>query len=480
MSNFKRFPFLIFICILTFSLVFSGCFRKEQDEGITRYNGVELTYYKVFDGSDVMEPLINKFEATHPGLVIHYKKFDDFEEYQRVILNEMAEGEGPDIFSMQNTWFMSNYKKITPMPSDIGTPDLFEGLFVDVAYKDLVRTDDEGHEQIYGVPMTVDTLALYYNKDHFEDRLPSKGKPSDTWEGIKEDVFVLNKTDESFDRFEISGIAMGRADNISRAVDILYLLFLQHDTQIYDDLMTEAVFAARQNGLFSYPGMEALDLYSGFADEDNKHFSWNEYTADDDSEGQEIEAFARGDVSMIIGYSYTYDLIENYIRLVESKKQTAIDKDAIRIASIPQLYDPDVSNEKRVTYASYFAETVSRNTENPELAWDLLVFLTQGEQLDSYFNETHKPTSRRDMIEDQKDDPIYGVFAEQIGFAESFPIVDYYTYKDAFERVIDASSGSGIAQGALIDAQDHINEFLPKDGIIVPVAKETEEEESEE
>ncbi len=479
MPHFKRTTiFLVILSIITV-FTFGGCLKKTPSEREDDYSGIELTYYKVFDDSDVIQPLIHQFEADHPGLTIHYRKFSDFSEYERLILNEMAEGEGPDIFSMQNTWFMSNYKKLSPLPESMGTPTDFENTFVDVAYKDLVRTDPDGKVQIYGLPMTVDTLALYYNKDHFEDRLPAKGKPSTTWEGIKEDVILLNKEDTSFDRFEVSGIAMGRSDNITRAIDILYLLFLQFGVDFYNDNISEAVFASRQgSGVYSYPALEALDLFLSFADEDYKHYSWNEYVADDDSEGREIEAFARGDVSMIIGYSYTYDLIMNEINLLENKGVNAIDENVIKTAPIPQLYDPDVSSDKRVSYASYFAEAVSRNSEHPEIAWDFLVFVTNVENLDYYFDETHNPTSRRDMIEDQKKDPIYGVFASQIGFAESFPIVDYYTYKEIFSDLVNSAQSSKDFETLLLQAQKEINEFLPEEGLVVPEVEQEEDEES--
>lgn len=459
--------YLLLVAVIG-TLALSGCREKTPEETVKRYDGVELTYYKVFDDSEIIEPIIREFETSHPGLKIHYKKFSDFDEYMNVILNEMAEGEGPDIFSMQNTWFASNRKKIAPLPQEYGTPANFADTFVDTAYQDLVLPDDNGVEQVYGVPMTVDTLALYYNKDHFEDRLPEKGKPSTTWQGIKEDVIALNKEDNSFDRFEVSGIAMGRSDNISRSVDILYLLFLQYGVEFYNENISEAIFAGQQNADVSYPGLKALDFYISFADPAQKHFSWNELVVDDDSEGMEIEAFAEGKVSMIIGYSYTYDYILDYIDLLDSRGLNTIDENAIRVAQIPQLHDPSVSTEKRVTYASYFAETVSRNSENQDLAWEFLVELTTRENLEYYFDKTHKPTSRRDMIEDQKKDPDYGIFVSQIGYAESFPVIDYNVYKEIFSDTINRANSGGINRSDLVLAQDLVNELLPEEGYLVP------------
>jgi len=110
---------------------------------------------------------------------------------------------------------------------------------------------------------------------------------------------------------------------------------------------------------------------------------------------------------------------------------------------------------------------VSRNSEHPDAAWDFLIFLTSKKSLQFYFEKTHKPTSRRDMISEQSKDPNYGTFAQQIGYAESFPIVDYNGYKKIFSDVLMSAyqGGSGI-KGTLSDAQDQIDEMLPKDGYV--------------
>lgn len=466
-NPFKKAIIYLLLFVILSGLFLYGCRKKAPPDKKESYSGVELIYYKVFDDEEVLDPVIRQYETDHPGLKIHYRKFSDFNEYQRVILNEMAEGEGPDIFSMQNTWFMSNYKKISPMPEQFGKPSDFSKTFVDVAYKDLVRTDQDGLEYVYALPMTVDTLALYYNKAHFEDRIPSRGEPSATWEGIKEDTVLLNKANNSLERFEVSGIAIGRADNISRGVDIIYLLFLQFGVKFYNENISEAIFAGQQGGASMYPGIEALKLFASFADESQKHYSWNELIVDDDSEAKEVEAFAKGKVSMIIGFSYTYNDIVNEIKSLSDKGGTLIDKKDIGIIEIPQLYDPDVSKDKRVTYANYFAETVSRNSKYPDIAWDFLLELTKKKNLDAYFKKTHKPTSRRDMINDQKKDPIYGVFADQIGYAESFPILDYYVYKDLFKEVAAKANLVGVSNSSLLDAQRKVTEMLPKDGLIV-------------
>lgn len=467
----KKIRLTVSILLVVSIISLAGCRTKAPSAPKTSYSGVVLNYYKVFDSQEILDPIIQQYEADHPGLKINYRQFADFTEYQRVILNEMAEGGGPDIFSMQNTWFLSNYKKLAPLPVASGTPEDFGSTFVDVAYNDLVRTDKDGVTQVYGMPMTVDTLALYYNKAQFADRLASKGgKPSKTWEGIKDDVVQLNKVDNSLSRFAVSGIAMGRADNISRGVDTFYLLLLQYGTKFYNENFSEASFAGKQGGVALYPGVEALRFLISFADAKQRHYSWNEYVVSDLTGSKEIEAFAKGQVSMIFGYAYTYDDIVKEINSLQKKGGTVLDVKDIGITEAPQLYDPAVSANKSVAYASYFAEAVSRNSQHPDIAWDFLIELTKKKNLDYYFNKTHKPTSRRDMIDDQKKDPTYGVFARQVGYAESFPILDYAIYKDLFTTVITKANLAGVGNSSLIDAQTKVTEMLPPEGLVVPKA----------
>ncbi|MBA4336821.1 hypothetical protein C0416_03545 [bacterium] len=467
---------IAFIGLIAFS---AGCFRTKEYKPTQTTETIEITYYKLFDDSEVMDPLIQEYRALHPTVRINYRQFTDTQEYYDTILNELAEGEGPDIFSVPNTWFAKNYKKVYPAPANMLPYQTFEETFVSVTMDDLVKQNPEtGELLVYGIPMTVDTLALYYNKDQFDDALPAQGKPSSTWEGLKEDVFKLTKKDNSFERFEVSGIAMGFSSNVSRAVDILYLLMIQDGGSIYDKNYSKSIFAQQQgvdsDGSIIKPGPNALELYTSFADPKNKNYSWNSYLSDGNSDTKEITTFARGKVSMIIGYSYMYDQIVNEVKALQAKGLSTINPDVIRIAMIPQKKDPSQSTEKRVAYAHYFAETVARTSEHPDWSWDFLMFISSKESLQHYNEKTHKPTSRRDMIDTQKTDPIYGVFADQIGIAESFPIYDDKVYEEIFVKAIESVLATKSPADAMKIAQDEINAILPSEGLIPQVKADDE------
>lgn len=480
MMRFRRLTALL-VLSLTLLTILSGCFAREAGAPRETFNRVELVYYKLFDEEDTIRPLIQQYQAENPNVTITYRKFTDPVEYENLIINELAEGEGPDIFSMPNHWFLRNTKKISPLPDDMATTQEFESTFVTVATSDLVLRDPRDSKmKIFGIPLTVDTLALYYNKSQFEDVIPSRGRPATTWEELKEDVFKLTKKDQSFERFEVAGIAMGRSDNISRWLDILFLLMLQNGTDFYNDNISSAEFARQRlvtgTGQSINPATEALALYTSFALPANKNYSWNAFIADARTGEKELETFARGKVSMVFGYSYLYEQILAKIKDLESKGVKTISPSDVRIAAVPQVIDPAVSTEKRDAFASYYAETVSRTSSSPREAWDFLLFISRKENLQFYNEKTHRPTSRRDMIEDQKLDPIYGVYAEQIGFAESLPVYDAAAYADIFSSAVDSVLATVSPGDAVRTAEDAINDLLPSEGLIPPPPKEEEEE----
>jgi len=455
----------------------SGCIAKEQPQKTTKAENITLVYYKLFDDEDVIRPIIQQYQASHPNVDIIYKKFTDPVEYENLIINELAEGEGPDIFSMPNSWFLRNTRKVSPLPVDKMLPSDFEKTFVDVAKTDLVLRDPaDSTDKVFGIPLSVDTLALYFNKAQYNDKIPSQGRPAETWEGLKDDVYKLTKKDNSFERFEVAGIAMGRSDNVARAIEILYMLMLQYKVDFYNANYSQAQFtkqkAVSATGIGLNPAAEALKLYTSFALPTNKNYSWNAYLSDPKSAVKEMDTFARGKVSMIFGYSYLYDQITAEIKDLKDKGVNTIDTKDIGVAVVPQVNDPKTSTEKRVAYANYYGETVSRTSKNPAAAWDFLMFASSKENLQYYHDKTHRPTSRRDMIEDQMKDPIYGVFAEQIGFAESLQLYDATRYMTIFSQAIDSVLATVTPNEAMKIAEDQINAMLPQEGLIPPPPKE--------
>ena len=116
-----------------------------------------LEFWSVFDDSDVFDPLIAEYKKVSPSITINYSK-KNIVSYEQDLISSLATGRGPDIFSIHNTWLPKHMAKLAPAAETMISAKRFGELFVDVASQDFI----EGGK-VYALPLTVDTLALFYN-----------------------------------------------------------------------------------------------------------------------------------------------------------------------------------------------------------------------------------------------------------------------------------------------------------------------------
>lgn len=415
MISYKKFFSIFFVAFV--ALLLSGCgFKADAPEGYA----VDLEVWGVFDDSDAYAEILGEYRRINPYVrSINYRKLP-VETYKDELLNALAAGKGPDIFMIRNSWRGAFEDKIAPAPDQLAISERqYRDTFADVAGNDFIGTDGK----IYGAPLSVDSLALYYNKDIFN--AAGIGNPPATWEELLADVQKLNRVDQSGNVTQ-SGIAMGTAYNINRSTDILTALMLQLGSGIGDRGQAARTDFSDQNS------QKALNFYTQFANAGSGSYSWNPRLH------YSIDAFYEGTLGMMINYSWQYATI---------KQKNA--KLNIGIAPLPQF-----AGTQPVNVANYWGFAVAKNKqyqapvgqENVKAdiekqnylrvheSWQLLKFLAFPPQNQTttlmnglagttkdfplaidpakkYLERTGKPAARRDLIEMQKNDLVLAPFA---------------------------------------------------------------------
>ena len=108
----KKFGAIFLIIIFVF---ISGSACKIDEKGVQEAaRPVTLNYWRVFDGQDDFQEIIDAYKAAHPYITINYRLLR-YDEYENEILNALAEDRGPDIFSIHNTWMKKYQSKLTPL-----------------------------------------------------------------------------------------------------------------------------------------------------------------------------------------------------------------------------------------------------------------------------------------------------------------------------------------------------------------------------
>lgn len=469
-------PVIRFVAVFVLLSLLGGCSLFRKDSGTASKGTITLNYYRFGADAETVRPLLDKYQSSHPGVIVQlYTKFPSYAAYEDAVINEMAEGGGPDVFSMPNTWIYRHQRKIAPMPTALMSVDKFRQIYVAIADRDLVRPTGANPPAlgIYGIPLYVDTLGVFYNKKHYEDRLPSRGRPAALWKDFAQDISTLNKG-ESGDTFEVAGSALGRTDNVRYGLDVLYGLFLQYGVHLFND--TYSASALTQGSSLSsggYPAQQAMLDFLGYAvsgsSGGSSHRSWSGTMARANDGYAELVPFARGAVSSIFGYSDTYQQILDVVKAQKQAGYPVIDTGSVGVAPFPQLVDTTQSSDTRVVLGRYFFETVSRGSRYQQQAWDLLAFLGGKDQVNFYHATTHKPTSRRDLLSAEMNEPTYGVFAQQVGFASSLPLYDKPKLDDVFAKAVsDALDDPTKLLLVIKQAEMAIGQIIPARGFVGP------------
>ena len=417
--------FLVLILLLT-----SGFGCKIVDKEVKQaMKPVALEYWRVFDGPDDFDEIFAAYKKLHPFVGINYRKFR-YGEYEEELIDALAEDRGPDIFSIHNTWVQKYKNKIQPVPPAITMaypivrgnlkkeiiPELRTKRSITLTelknkYIDVITDDVVLNNKILALPLAVDTLVLYYNRDLLNNA--GIAEPSKYWNReFQQNIRRLTKLDSRGQIIQ-SGIALGGGDNIERSADILGVLMMQNGTRMTDDFGNVSFHKHYDEYKTQYnPGLEALRFYTDFANPAKEVYSWNNNLP------SSVEMFVQGKLAFMLGYSY-------HLPTIKSRAP----KLNLGISTLPQIEGSD----KSINFANYWVETVSKKSKHVNEAWDFVQFATKAENIRPYLSSTNKPSALRSVVGEQANDEKIGVFASQVLTSKT-----WYKGKDfeAAEKII--------------------------------------------
>jgi len=415
MSNTLKYIILIVFIIIAVAivLVWAGVIPGLRLNK-AKIQRADLVMWGVDDDRDTYQKLINAYQANNPGVNISYEQKSK-ETYEDELIRAFAAGKGPDIFGIHHTWRPKYSDILSPAPKDIFPTADFRNTFLDVVQKDFMA----GNE-IYGVPLYVDTLALYYNTEWFHSAgivLPPKD-----WDEFVEIARRLTKRKSNGDIL-FSGAALGAADNITNSADTLALLFAQNGVGLSDEKgLINFNAVSNVPGRGTQPAEKALEFYTSFAKPSSGNYSWSK-----DSAISSEDAFAQNRVAMALGYSVMSQ------RLLSKNARVKFE-----IASLPQVKNAVFHKN----YPAYWGFGVYKNSKNKDAAWQFLKFLAQPDISRYYLSATKKPAAQKNLVVEQQSDARLGVFATQGLTAFFWTQLDEPVIKQVFREMIEAQLNS--------------------------------------
>lgn len=448
---------IILIPVIPIALVVTGVVKKKP----MTVAPVTLTVWSAEYPDKGFDTIIAKYQTTHPYVSITFKKVAS-EDYFQQLLQAWAQGTGPDVFFVPNAWIgqMSAYG--VAMPSDLSVPivrttkglfgpsrqvlnqltaaptlDAFRNTFVDAVSADIIRQNE-----IWALPLSMDTLVTYYNKDVLNNA--KIFEPAKTWPELAAQVDGnhLTVTDAQGNLVR-SAVGLGTATNVPYAADVLALLMEQNGAQM---VTTDGHTAFNQP-----PGLTALNFYTSFATSTKVTYSW------DANQSNARDAFLQGKVAYYFG---------------SLADRAAIAASSLNWGVSPMLHltsegdnDGLTQSQRIIDVARYQVGMVAKTSAtlgHSTTAWSFLQFASQSGNVADFLKAVNGLSAHRSLLATQKDDPTLSVFAGQLLTAKTWyhgtggqSIEQYFN-----DLITSVATGKVAAQDALDLAAKQVGSTL--------------------
>lgn len=398
---------------------------------------VTLTVWGVDDDQKAMTALINKYRQARSYITVEYTKVRE-EDYQQQLISAWAQGSGPDVFFVPAAWIGQMSQYAFPMPANIGVPQIQieKGLlgtsskilnvtrpaltptdlsrtFIETVANDAVRDGE-----VWGLPLSMDTLVLYYNEALLNNA--KVFEPAKTWVELQTQVSSSRLTIADDQGHLIQyGVGLGAAGNVPYANDLLTLLMMQNGSAM--------ITPNQQAQLNDNDGLSALRFFLSFAQSKKINYTW------DPGGTNARDAFLQGKLAYFFGSLADRPTIE----------ASGVNWGVTPMLHVRETGDNDGSTrdatgktrERYFDVARYQVGMVSKSSGLAGRgihAWNFLESITNPANVPTYIQLTGRLPAVRSLLNLQKDDPNLGIYAKQLLTAKTWyhgkdgPAVDQY------------------------------------------------------
>lgn len=378
---------------------------------------VTLEYWGLWEPSETMSAVIQEYESKNPNVTIKYSK-QSHQDYRVRLQNALNSENGPDLFRYHASWVPMLRQQLAALPASIMSPNEYQTTFYPVAVNQL-----QSNGQLVGIPLMYDGLVLYYNKELFQTAVV---EPPTTWSELRTVANQLKL--ESGNTITRGGIALGNATNVEHFSDVLAVLILQNGGDLTKPNSKEV--------------RDALLFYTNFINTDEV---WSSTLP------SSTIAFSRGEVAMMLAPSWRAHEVQ------------AMNPD-LKFATAPL---PQLSDDTKATWATYWAEGVNTKSDNKDEAWKFLKYLSSKEVQQKLYADQAKSRSfgelysRKDLANELAGDPITSAFMQDAPYAKGWQMSSYTHDDGANDQIIQyyEDAVTALISGERIeDVQETLNQ----------------------
>lgn len=311
------------------------------------------------------------------------------ESFDNELTEALAGGEGPDIIVLPQDLIYKHKNKIKPIPYQSLPLRSFYDTFIS---EGKLYLDKEG---ILGLPLFVDPLVMYYNRDIWSNA--GIAEVPKVWGGFIDNSkgkTVIEKLTAQDERNNViqSAISLGDYGNISHAKDIMAVLIMQSGnflTALDEKGKLRSVISESGSSAVK-PAVAAVNFFLQFSNPARVTYTWNS------SFQNSKNAFPAGVLAAYIGYASELAEIRN------SNPHLNFDASVL----------PQRDNKRMVTFGRMTALSVMKQSKNQATALKAVSALTQAAPSKSIAQKLSLPSARKDVLAEAVSDPVMTVFVQ--------------------------------------------------------------------
>ena len=394
---------IIFVVVVAGVLVFMGVLPGLQSNTATQAPNVSLTAVGPLSSS-AFNDMAQSYEQSHGNVKISYTQISE-DNYESVLTDALASGNGPDIFMIKNSWLSKHANKIYPVPS--AQYSLAQMQDTQTGFPTVVVQDFVSSGNIYALPLYIDTLAMFYNKDTLDAK--SIATLPRTWTDFENLIPKIREINSQNQLSKPAAAIGGSSQSIDKSSDLLKLIFMQYGNP---------TISSDGEIRFGINAADPFNFYVQFANPASQYYTWS------DSLDNSLTNFSSGKTAMIFNYA-------SAISEIKSQNQNL---------SYGISFMPQIDKNNTVNQASYWGLTVSKQSKNPAWAWDFIATaLTNPTIADAYAQAIKECPALRPLIAKYLNDPNWGVFASQALTARDWPQPDDNIVSQTFSYAINST-----------------------------------------
>ncbi|MDQ3089618.1 MAG: extracellular solute-binding protein [bacterium] len=373
----SKFQFILLVVFGAFILIAVMLFSFSKGSGTSSYT---VSIWGDISSNDFNDLIYLAGLNTNKEININYTEIPEG-DIDVELTEALAEGRAPDVVLMPIEDLWKNRNKLTLIPFETINEEDYKNTFMEAGELFLSPGG------IYALPLTVDPMVLYWNRDHLTKA--SLPKPPQYWDEIYKYAEALSEKDGAGNLIK-SAITLGESNNIPHSKEIMSLLMLQAGSPITEISRDE--LRAKISDKFDYtivPGEAALDFYTQFANPSKPFYSWNRALS------PAATTFSAGDVSMYLGFA-------SELKELKAKNPNL----NIGISAVPQSR---VSG-RSVTFGKIKGLAVVRTSNNKEASLSAIKLLVTKDLSEKLSTILSLPPVRRDLLTKRPADAIMSVF----------------------------------------------------------------------